>query len=240
MAKYTVRMSCGHEQEVELFGKHSERRKKIDFFENSGLCKECYKKKMQEKQEAEIFSFHVSVSTDIDEEDGSILLNVWFEGNTKPYKDDIKSIGGYRWSERQSASDFFSEKMSPLCWSKTIKQSDLDKEIKKAITIGAVTEKLLNDDVFFETANYQIAMKKQKKWQETQSKIESIEKPDAPIILVGHRWNHVVYGKPGNFSVYLDGKKVSISDQKAEEIKDYLIKNEEYKKKVEEIKLRNI
>ena len=35
MAKYTVRMSCGHEQEVELFGKYSERRKKIDFFENS-------------------------------------------------------------------------------------------------------------------------------------------------------------------------------------------------------------
>ena len=63
MAKYTVRMSCGHEQEVELFGKHSERRKKIDFFENSGLCKECYKKKRQEKQESETFSFHVSVST---------------------------------------------------------------------------------------------------------------------------------------------------------------------------------
>ena len=78
-------------------------------------------------------------------------------------------------------------------------------------------------------------MKKQKKWQETQNKIEAIEKPDAPIILVGHRWNHVVYGKPGNFSVYLDGKKVSISDQEAEEIKYYLAKNEEYKKKVEEL-----
>lgn len=236
MAKYTVRMSCGHEQEVELFGKYSERRKKIDFFENSGLCKDCYKRKMQEKQESETFSFHVRVSTDIDEEDGSILLNVWFEGNTKPHKDDIKSIGGYRWSERQSAADFFSEKMSPLCWTKTIKHSELEKEVLMASEIGADTGKILDDNDFFETTNYQIALQKQKKWKKIKDKIESIEKPEVPDILAGHRWNYNIYGRKGNYSIYLDGKKTSISDQKAEEITDYLIKNEEYKKKVEEIK----
>ena len=236
MAKYTVKMSCGHEQEVELFGKYSERRKKIDFFENSGLCKECYKKKMQEKQESETFSFHVSVSTDIDEEDGSILLNVWFEGNMKPHKDEIKSIGGYRWGERQSAADFFSEKMSPLCWTKTIKRSELEKEVAMASKIGANTKKLLDDSDFFETSNYQIAVERQKKWKEKEDKIESIEKPEVPDILAGHRWNYNIYGRKGNYSIYLDGEKISISDQKAEEIADYLIKNEEYKKKVEEIK----
>lgn len=236
MAKYTVRMSCGHEQEVELFGKYSERRKKIDFFENSGLCKDCYKRKMQEKQESETFSFHVRVSTDIDEEDGSILLNVWFEGNTKPHKDDIKSIGWYRWSERQSAADFFSEKMSPLCWTKTIKHSELEKEVLMASEIGADTGKILDDNDFFETTNYQIALQKQKKWKKIKDKIESIEKPEVPDILAGHRWNYNIYGRKGNYSIYLDGKKTSISDQKAEEISDYLIKNEEYKKRIEEIK----
>lgn len=236
MAKYTVKMSCGHEQEVELFGEYSERRKKINFFENSGLCKDCYKRKMQEKQESDEFSFHVSISTDIDEEDGSILLNVWFEGNTKPHKDDIKSVGGYRWGERQSASDFFSTKMSPLCWTKTIKHSELEKEVMMASEIGADTKKMMDDSDFFESTNYQIAVKKQKEWQEKKDKIESIEKPKAPSILVGHRWNYNIYGRKGNYSIYLDGKKTSISDQKAEEITDYLIKNEEYKKKVEEIK----
>lgn len=236
MAKYTVRMSCGHEQEVELFGKYSERIKKIDFFENSWLCKECYKKMLRKKQESEEFSFHVSISTDIDEEDGSILLNVWFEGNTKPHKDDIKSIGGYRWSERQSAADFFSEKMSPLCWTKTIKHSELGKEVLMASEIGADTGKIVDDNDFFETTNYQIALQKQKKWKEIKDKIESIEKPEVPNILVGHRWNSNIYGRKGNYSIYLDNEKIPISDQKAEEIKDYIIKNEEYKKRIEEIK----
>ena len=86
MAKYTVRMSCGHEQEVELFGKYSERRKKIDFFENSGLCKECYKEMLRKKQESETLSFHVSVSTDIDEEDGSINAVVEGKDRTKVHK----------------------------------------------------------------------------------------------------------------------------------------------------------
>lgn len=95
---------------------------------------------------------------------------------------------------------------------------------------------MLDDSDFFESTNYQIAVKKQKEWQEKKDKIESIENPKAPSILVGHRWNYNIYGRKGNYSIYLDGKKTSISDQKAKEIADYLIKNEEYKKKVEEIK----
>ena len=236
MAKYIVKMSCGHEQEVELFGKNSERKRKIDYFESSGLCKECYKKKMQEKQESEEFSFNASISTDIDEEDGSILLNVWFEGNTKPHKEEIKSIGGYRWSERQSARDFFSEKMSPLCWTKTIKYSELEKEIEMASKIGANVKKLFDDSDFFETSHYQIATRKQKKWKEKEDKIGSIEKPKVPDIIADHRWNYKIYGRKGNYSIYLDGEKKSISDQEAEEIKYFIIEKDEYKKRVEEIK----
>lgn len=95
---------------------------------------------------------------------------------------------------------------------------------------------MLDDSDFFETSNYQIAVKKQKKWKEKKDKIESIEKPEVPNILVGHRWNYNIYGRKGNYSIYLDGEKISISDQKAEEIKYYILKNDEYKKRVEEIK----
>ena len=41
--KYTVTFSCGHTEEVELFGKGSDRERKIAWYEKSGLCPECYK-----------------------------------------------------------------------------------------------------------------------------------------------------------------------------------------------------
>jgi len=42
MAKYDVKFSCGHEDEVQLFGKVSERERKIAYFEKEGLCSNCY------------------------------------------------------------------------------------------------------------------------------------------------------------------------------------------------------
>ena len=51
--KYTITMSCGHEERIELFGATKERDRKIDYFKSEGLCKECYKKKMQEEAEKE-------------------------------------------------------------------------------------------------------------------------------------------------------------------------------------------
>ena len=42
MAKYNVVFSCGHEAEVELFGPETERRKKIEYFKDRGICPECY------------------------------------------------------------------------------------------------------------------------------------------------------------------------------------------------------
>ena len=96
MAKYTILMSCGHEDVVELLGKTADRERKIEYYKNNGLCKECYKKKMVEQAESEGLIFNATVLPYIDEKDGSILLNVWFSGNTKPYKDNIKSLGEYK------------------------------------------------------------------------------------------------------------------------------------------------
>ena len=49
MAKYDVKFSCGHEATVELFGKSSERERKIAWFERYGLCPCCYKAEQQDK-----------------------------------------------------------------------------------------------------------------------------------------------------------------------------------------------
>ena len=78
MAKYTVLMSCGHEDTVDLFGKTADRERKIEYYKSSGLCKECYKKKMEKQTELEEFTFNASVLPYINEDDGEILLFVWF------------------------------------------------------------------------------------------------------------------------------------------------------------------
>lgn len=234
MAKYTILMSCGHEDTVELIGKTADRERKIEYFKSNGLCKDCYKKQMETQTESEGFIFNASVLPYIDDEDGSILLNVWFSGNTKPYKDDIKSLGGYRWGERQSANDLFSANKPPMCWSKIIKLDDLKDEITKATSIGA--DNVVSDSGLFAMVHYQIALEKQKEWREKKDKIAEIEKPSCPSVLKGHKWNQKIYGKSGNYSIYPDGEKVSITDEEAEEIKAYLTAKEEYKKKVEEVK----
>lgn len=226
MAKYTILMSCGHEDTVELFGKMSDRERKIEYFKSDGLCKDCYKKKMREQEKSKGLIFNIAVLPDIDENDGSILFYMWFSGDTISNKEIIKSLG-YSWGENEVDDDW----RPHMAWSKTVKERDLHDEISKVESIGAKrTEKIYNE--FY----YKTALNKQKKWKEKMGEIESIPKPKAPNVLIGHRWNYKVYGKSGNHSIYLDGEKVNISDEQVKELKDYITEKEEYKKKVEEIK----
>ncbi len=48
--KYDVTYSCGHEGVVQLYGKGSERERKIEWYESCGLCPECYKAHMREEE----------------------------------------------------------------------------------------------------------------------------------------------------------------------------------------------
>lgn len=53
MAKYTVTYKCGHTGTVELFGKESERRHKIAFYEENYICPECYEAEQAARIDAE-------------------------------------------------------------------------------------------------------------------------------------------------------------------------------------------
>ena len=48
--KYDVRFSCGHESKIELFGKTTDRERKISYFEKYGLCPCCYKEQMEKEK----------------------------------------------------------------------------------------------------------------------------------------------------------------------------------------------
>lgn len=53
MAKYEVKMSCGHVETIQLFGKMTDRDRKIAWLEENGVCTECRKaQKEQERAEA--------------------------------------------------------------------------------------------------------------------------------------------------------------------------------------------
>lgn len=52
MAKYSVEFSCGHTETVQLFGKTSERDRKIEWYENHGCCSACYAAKKDAERKA--------------------------------------------------------------------------------------------------------------------------------------------------------------------------------------------
>ena len=63
MAKYDVVFSCGHEERIELFGKGTERERKIAWFEKYGLCSTCYKEQQQAKAEARAAAWELPALT---------------------------------------------------------------------------------------------------------------------------------------------------------------------------------
>lgn len=52
MAKYNVKFSCGHTATIELYGKEKDRQRKIAWYEENGLCPDCYRKQQEKEKEA--------------------------------------------------------------------------------------------------------------------------------------------------------------------------------------------
>lgn len=93
MAKYDVKFSCGHVQTVELFGKDKDRHRKIEYFQEHGKCKECYKAEMEETEKSMPLSLTIQLNPI-----NTYPFRVYFTGNTKPVKDDIKALG-FVWTD---------------------------------------------------------------------------------------------------------------------------------------------
>lgn len=47
MAKYEVKFSCGHVETKELFGKTTERYKRIEYWEKFGICSCCWREQKE-------------------------------------------------------------------------------------------------------------------------------------------------------------------------------------------------
>lgn len=179
MAKYEITYSCGHSEVVDLIGKGTERERKIKYYEDYGLCKECYKLKKEKEAKEQGLILNAAVLPDIDYNDGKILVYIWYSGDTMSHKDEIKELG-YKW-QCNSPTD-------KMCWGMTIKEDyDINKILDDAVKLGAKTFKENNNLISYEHAT--IAIRHKKEWEVKQKEIAELKEPVVPDILKGHKWN---------------------------------------------------
>ena len=53
MAKYNARYSCGHAEEVQLYGPEKDRQRKLEWYSKSGTCRACYKANQEAERAAQ-------------------------------------------------------------------------------------------------------------------------------------------------------------------------------------------
>lgn len=70
--KYEVTFSCGHTGTVQLYGKGDERERKIRYFEEYGVCSECYK----ERRDAGAYESDMSIQVNDLHEQGYSVENI--------------------------------------------------------------------------------------------------------------------------------------------------------------------
>ena len=138
MAKYDIIYSCGHEGVVELLGKEKDRQRKIEWYESTGLCPECYKKEMREKEAK--MPLILKIDLEPFNTKNSIVLH--FAGNTMPVKDKIKELG-YRWGDFTVGA--FGILQNPeKAWHKYIPFDEIDDEIEKVKAVFSEVEVKIN------------------------------------------------------------------------------------------------
>lgn len=211
--KYDIKFSCGHAGTVELFGESTDRARRLEWLRESALCPECYKE--QHKDDPIVIELKKTYSGVKGTSEPILLVNIC--GNTKPHKTLIKNMG-FEWTGS--------------CWNRELYMSQLDDFENAAKQLGNVKldDGYINIRREMETLPdeaKELLVKFHEEWEEKKKGYVVPEKP--ALLSTEKRWNGKVYGKAGNFSVYLDGEKVNISDTDANELRAYLTAKEKCK-----------
>lgn len=201
MAKYNVTFSCGHEETVELFGKETERRRKIDYFERYGLCKECYK--AQRGIELHVIKF---------KSNGIVKVYTYYDGSTYEHKDTIKKLG-YQYGLLDEKKVWYKEAKN---------QYDLQDAVSNAKAINSNAKTFVDDDKLVHSVMSSKYQDKNNAEAETKQETAEPKKIEKPSIIEGKYWNKKIYGKAGSYNIYLNNKKVSITDTQKEELDTYV------------------
>ena len=179
MAIYNVTYSCGHEGTVQLFGKADARDRKIKYYEEFGLCTECYKKQKQEENAKLGFLIGGSVADTLSEK-GEIQVCLSFAGDTLPHKEEIKALG-YRWTAVDASQMAYMHKPD-MGWVKVVPYEHLEEEKEKAFAIGAKEAEISDRELANQKERYQEMLSEQKLFRKHNKKKLEAQKQLADLL----------------------------------------------------------
>lgn len=237
MAKYEVKFSCGHTQIIELFGKDKDRQRKIEYFEERGLCKDCYKSMMQEIEAHSPLGLTAQLNPL-----ETYPFRAYFTGDTESVEDKVEALGFF-WTDIGdndilSTSEF-------MGWSCECKSSEelgkVFKEVKKVFPEIEIKFDFKEVDMaLFKRLKEQEAQNEvegKKQAAELQKKIDELEKPQRPNCYPGGRWNGRFYkAKKGYRRIYVNDKEMLITEEDGQAIDDYLTALSRYEDTVAKLK----
>ena len=237
MAKYEVKFSCGHTQIIELFGKDKDRQRKIEYFEERGLCKDCYKAMMQEIEAYTPLGLTAQLNPL-----ETYPFRAYFTGDTESVEDKVEALGFF-WTDIGD-SDILSTSEC-MGWSCEFKSSEelgvVIKEVKKVFPKIEVKFDFKEVDmVLFKRLKEQEAQNEiegRNQAAELQKKIDELEKPQRPDCYPKGIWNGRFYkAEKGYRRIYVDGNELLISEEDGQAIDDYLTALSRYEDTVAKLK----
>ena len=233
MAKYDVTYSCGHTGIVELFGKNSERERKLKWYEE-GVCPECYKTQKRVEQEKQPLVLNI----DLDPFDrNGFPFILFFSGNSYSVKEEIKNLG-YSWGDLVTGVFEILQKPQKA-WQMRVSAEELDDRVnavKDFFPDVVIKRNFSKLDVVAYAENKKQANEKTEKLNK---ELSELTPPQKPACYPTGKWNGRVYGsKKNGYNIYVDGDKQEITVDEKELLENYQRNKEDYNKQVAKIKAK--
>lgn len=110
----TINYACGHgSTKKQMYGKHSERKRKVSWMEFNMVCPECYKKSQQEKRKSETLT--AELTTSLYGHIGGGWAMVIVRGDSYSIKDGLKACGCI-WGDYTNADDLLGMRQQIKKW----------------------------------------------------------------------------------------------------------------------------
>lgn len=240
-------------------------RKEADSWENWAsttydLCSKCYAKEIQELEKAKGLYVDVRLDSRCIYREDEHPVAIIFGGDTKPHKDEIKSLCSHyiQWTRDYPADgvlkDLLGMKEPPFRWVWWCRIEDFKKNINRVKEMGIAVNSYPNENDLALYNNMknevkarneeknrikeeEIKIKEEKKSAELEALGEIPPWPDDIKSLwpKGATWNGKIYGSAGNYNVYFSGENVHITDELKKEMENLHKMRDEWREKKKQI-----
>jgi hypothetical protein len=144
-------------------------------------------------------------------------------GNTNGKEANLEQLG-FKYTRLPLAAQEILNNIS-VGFCKAVLVQDKELVIKEIETLGfQVVDHTSDGDLLLFEGSQELA--------EEQNFVVRTDIPEQPNVIRGKKWNFKFYGKPGNWSIYPDGEKISISDLEKSKLDQYIKKLTNFEAKV--------